>query len=259
MVDWVGLTVPFAYLGVLVGSLATFSSLYRKRKAAKSSALESWFPPHLQKNIYLSLLHLEQTEPGKDKSVTVPDSILKAALLRRATEDISRIISIRTGKQALATLLARGSVGDDLWQRFLRAEKEVEEELKDVVSEANALAPGWGQTIFQSANEITASQAVRIRYGELQAQAKVDREWWDKKRAGMQSDLMKEYHEKASAKGDSKVNSAAGSRRASTIASTVGGDEKKGSDEDAVLVEAGGPTAAGTGGGAAKKKKKGKK
>jgi len=32
MVDWVGLAVPFAYLGILVGSLATFSSLYRKRK-----------------------------------------------------------------------------------------------------------------------------------------------------------------------------------------------------------------------------------
>ena len=33
MVDWLSLAVPFAYLGVLIGSLATFSSLYRKRKA----------------------------------------------------------------------------------------------------------------------------------------------------------------------------------------------------------------------------------
>ena len=32
MVDLVGLAIPFAYLAVLVGSLATFSSLYRKRK-----------------------------------------------------------------------------------------------------------------------------------------------------------------------------------------------------------------------------------
>ncbi len=37
MVDWISLAVPFAYLGVLVGSLATFSSLYRKRKACKLS------------------------------------------------------------------------------------------------------------------------------------------------------------------------------------------------------------------------------
>ena len=33
MVDWVSLAIPFLYLTVLVGSLATFSSLYRKRKA----------------------------------------------------------------------------------------------------------------------------------------------------------------------------------------------------------------------------------
>ena len=65
----------------------------------------------------------------------VPDSVLKAALLRRATADIDRIISVRRDKQALSTLLARGSVGDDLWQRFQRAEKELEAELEDVVSE----------------------------------------------------------------------------------------------------------------------------
>lgn len=36
MVNWLNLMVPFAYLGVLIGSLATFSSLYRKRKARTS-------------------------------------------------------------------------------------------------------------------------------------------------------------------------------------------------------------------------------
>ena len=131
MVDWISLAIPFAYLGILVGSLATFSSLYRKRKARKAASLEPWFPPHLQRNIYLSLLHLEP-EPGSPK---VPDSVLKAALLRRATEDIKRILEVRNAKQALANLLQRGSVGDDLWQRFLRAEKEIEEELRDVVNE----------------------------------------------------------------------------------------------------------------------------
>ncbi len=33
MVTWTSLTIPFAYIGVLVGSLITFSYLYRKRKA----------------------------------------------------------------------------------------------------------------------------------------------------------------------------------------------------------------------------------
>lgn len=100
---------------------------------ARAATLAPWFPPHLQRNIYLSLLHLEPEE-GKEKA-KVPDSVLRAALLRRAVEDINRIIQVRTAKQACSTLLQRGSVGDDLWQRFLRAEKEMEEELRDVVME----------------------------------------------------------------------------------------------------------------------------
>lgn len=32
-IDWVGLSVPFAYIVVLAGSLVTFSSIYRKRIA----------------------------------------------------------------------------------------------------------------------------------------------------------------------------------------------------------------------------------
>lgn len=39
MVNWLSLAVPLAYLGVLIGSLATFSSLYRKRKARTSRSL----------------------------------------------------------------------------------------------------------------------------------------------------------------------------------------------------------------------------
>ena len=155
MVDLVGLAIPFAYLAVLVGSLATFSSLYRKRKAggfpyseyvrrelkrttARSTSLEPWFDPHVQRNIYLSLLHLEP-QAGQDKATPVPDSILKAALLQRAAEDIRRILAIRGAKQPLSQLLQRGSVGDDLWQRFLRAEKEMEAEVRDVVEEVGAL------------------------------------------------------------------------------------------------------------------------
>lgn len=102
----------------------------------QSATLAPWFPPHLQRDIYLTLQHLEP-EGGQDKAPVVPESILRAALLRRAVEDIQRIIQVRTAKQACSSLLQRGSVGDDLWQRFLRAEKEVEEELRDVVLEVN--------------------------------------------------------------------------------------------------------------------------
>jgi translocation protein SEC66 len=105
---------------------------------AKAASLEPWFPRHLARDVYLSLLHMEQTEPGKEKPVTIPDSILKAALLRRAVEDIHRIISLRSSKNAIQILTQRGSVGDDLWQRFQRAEQEINEEAQDVVNEVSA-------------------------------------------------------------------------------------------------------------------------
>lgn len=138
MVDWVGLLIPIAYLTVLLGSLGTFSYLYRKRKAQKAASLEPWFPSHLQRNIYLSLLHIDPSDAstGSEKTLSkVPESIIKAALMRRAVEDIHRIIQVRNAKPALQTLLQRGSVGEELWQRFLRAEQEIEEEVKDVVNE----------------------------------------------------------------------------------------------------------------------------
>lgn len=137
---WTNLILPTVYLVIVTGSLYTFSSLYRKRKLAKAAQLEPWFPTHRQRDIYLSLLHLDPSEAsaGGDSEKTlskVPDSVLKAALLQRALEDIRRILQLRTSKPALQTLLQRGSVSDELWQRFQRAEQEMEAEVKDVVNE----------------------------------------------------------------------------------------------------------------------------
>ncbi|KAI0889993.1 Sec62/63 complex, subunit Sec66 [Annulohypoxylon maeteangense] len=227
-IDWLSLALPFAYITVLGGSLYTFSTIYRKRKASQSANLEPWFPSHLQRNIYLTLLHMEP-EPGQEKAPKVPDSVIRAALLRRAVEDIRRIIQIRTSKQALNTLLQRGSVGEDLNQRFTRAEKEIEEELRDVVTEANALAPGWGQTIFQSANEIAANTMLRTKLDEIESRAETDKEWWEKRREAIKKDFMRELDEESSTKGS-----------------------VKGSDDDAVLVDSGTP--ASTPGGSRKKK-----
>ncbi|KAL8798016.1 MAG: hypothetical protein Q9182_007030 [Xanthomendoza sp. 2 TL-2023] len=246
MVDWISVTVPFAYLGILVGSLATFSSLYRKRKSAKSSSLKPWFGPHLQRDIYLSLLHLEP-EVGKDKPSVIPDGVLKAALLQRAMEDIKRILEVRNAKQALSNLLQRGSVGDELWQRFLRAEKEIEAELRDVVEEANALQSGWGQTIFQSANEMHHNAILREKLNAIQDRGKVDKEWWMQEKAFIKSRFMKELEE--------------GKKENMKLALASSGD-RAGSDEDTVLVEGGGPAASGAASGPrseATKKRKGKK
>ncbi|KAI9834767.1 MAG: hypothetical protein M1819_002853 [Sarea resinae] len=260
MVDWIGLAVPFAYLSILVGSLATFSSLYRKRKAVKAASLSPWFPAHLQRNIYLTLLHLSPAETttsaNTTKTVAVPDSVLRAALLRRAVEDINRILSIRTAKTALTALLARGSIGDDLWQQFLIAEKEIEEELRDVVTEANAFAPGWGSTIFQTANEMVHQKIVRDKIEEVQKTKVEEGLWWEKRRQNIQEEFLKEL--------DGGEESAKEKEREKAVAAPTG--TTTGSEEDGVLVENGtgtpGTPAGGNAGSVGKaggKKKKGKK
>jgi translocation protein SEC66 len=147
------------------------------------------------------------------------------------------MLSIRNSKQALTTLLARGSVGDELWQRFLRVELEMKEELEDVVSEANALAPGWGQHIFQSANEMYQNSLLRKRIAEVQAQKEADREWWDRKRKETKEEFMKE------------LNGPEGEKGKGSGASTPARVEVASGDEGVV----------GDGVGGGKKKKKGKK
>ncbi|PGH10087.1 translocation protein SEC66 [Blastomyces parvus] len=250
MVNWLSLTFPIAYIGILLGSLATFSSLYRKRKAAKSTSLTPWFPPHLQRDIYLSLTYLHE-EPSTSKAASstkekkVPETVLKAALLRRAAEDIRRLIELRSQKPALSGLLQKGSVGDDLWQRFLRAEKEMEEEVRDVAAEANLFVPNWGSTIFQSANEMVVNNLLRGRIEEIQSTVKEEREWWDKKKASIQEGFMKELEADSSTK---QTSTGSGSAQI----------KQNSSDDDAVLVESGGP-AVGGGGSGKNKKKKGKK
>ena len=96
--------------------------------------------------------------------------------------------------------------------------------------------------IFQSANEINQNILLKARIGEMQAELDADKTWWANKRAGIQSQFMKELE------GDAEDAAAAVAPPAMTAT------KKANSDDDAVLVEAGGPAQAQGGG-----KKKGKK
>ncbi|KAK4889833.1 hypothetical protein LTR28_002707 [Elasticomyces elasticus] len=121
-------------------------------------------------------------------------------------------------------------------------------EIQDVVEEANAFSPDWGQLIFQSASEMANNALLRQRMTELQAKTREEKEWWDKKKAGIQSSFMKELE--SAEKPDSKKG---------PVVVPSAAPRKSSSDEDTVLVESGGPAGAlgGQAGGA--KKKKGKK
>ncbi|KAL1915378.1 uncharacterized protein VTP21DRAFT_6836 [Calcarisporiella thermophila] len=129
-------------------AMGTFSYFWRRK--GKSFKAEPWFGQHHERNEYITLL-------SKD----APDNHLKAALLRRATEDLRRVLRLREDKQALSQLLRNGAVGDDLWAQVLATEQEMNQELQEVVEEANALHEGWGEMIFQHANEIVQHERVK--------------------------------------------------------------------------------------------------
>ncbi|KAL8283632.1 hypothetical protein RQP46_005427 [Phenoliferia psychrophenolica] len=144
----VAVASAFAFIFFLFGSLALFSKIYRRRKANEAPP-PSWFGPHKSRDLYVSLLSLEPTPP---------QPILVAALLRRAVDDVKLIWGVRDQKAALANLLAKGQIGDDTWERFLAAEKELEAEIVEVVGEANAFVEGYGQQIFPLASEMATHE-----------------------------------------------------------------------------------------------------
>lgn len=79
---------------------------------------------------------------------------------------------------------------------------------------------------------------IRERLADIQSTSQAEKEWWEKRKAEIQSDFMKELDEEKKAAAEASAKPPA----------------KVGSDDDAVIVESGGPAAsAGKG-----KKKKGK-
>ncbi|KAJ9615653.1 Translocation protein S66 [Cladophialophora chaetospira] len=266
------LLLPLAYLSILIGSMATFSHLYRTRQVTAKLRLAPYFPPHTSRNIYLSLLHLQDS----DKDAKVPDSVLRAALFARACDDIRRMLEIRTRKPALAALLQRGVVGDEIFQRLTRAEQEIEIEAKDVMAEANALSgsggaagtPGtWGQTIFQSANEYVQNAILREKIDSIKAGLPAEKERWEQTRESARRELLGDSQGAASATAPAIPPALPGfpapvEQQGSDKAVRVTAGS---SDEDGVIVET--PAAdlptpdggTGGGGGGKNKKKKNKK
>ncbi|KAF8797960.1 hypothetical protein BYT27DRAFT_7236898 [Phlegmacium glaucopus] len=143
--------VPVAYIIIVFGGLFIFSHFYRKHTSTR--VYEPYFPSHPERNAYVTLL--QKTDPPAS------DALLKSALLRRAMADVQRVLRIREDKPALQNLLQKGSIGDDLWNSLLSAEKELEAEIMEVVSEANSFVDGWGQVIFPTANEMLANEKMR--------------------------------------------------------------------------------------------------
>lgn len=155
--------VPIGYVATLVVSMLVFSRIYRRRSAINmAKSYQPWFPEgHEARDIYQTLVAADPP---------APEAVLKAALLNRAMTDVRRIMRMRDDKQALGTLLQKGSIGDETMARFALAEKELEAEILDVVSEANTFREGWGQLIFPTASEMVAHLKHKEVYYDIQRQ-----------------------------------------------------------------------------------------
>ncbi|EWC48048.1 hypothetical protein DRE_02627 [Drechslerella stenobrocha 248] len=230
---------PVLYILVIVGSMATFSSLYRKRKAQAAASMEPWFPQSLSRDIYLTLLHLPDT-PNPPK---IPDSVLRAALLQRAMDVIQKAITVRNSKGPLQTLLQRGSVGDDTWAQFLQAEQTVDAELKEIAEDAMALSTQnqpWAQFIFQTAAEMVTNERLRAKLEEQNIKSQEWAEWWSKKTEKVRSEFLASEGVADAVAPATSPNPANVLMAGKAAAAEVVPERRAGnhSDEDGVLVEA---------------------
>ena len=94
--------------------------------------------------------------------------------MQRACADVRRVLRLREDKPAAQALLQKGSIGDDLWNSILAAEKEMEAEILEVMHEANSFMHGWGQFIFNSAGEMVQNEKTRKLledYGKIKEEA----------------------------------------------------------------------------------------
>jgi translocation protein SEC66 len=162
---------PIAYFVVLVGSIFLFSIYYRHRKALQSQPLDPWFTNNHQRDVYLSLIHLENPP--------CPSSLLKAALFNRAHKDIRRVYNLRDAKQSANALLQKGCLNELTMQVLNAAQTELNAEIQDVIAEAKGLGgDGWGSTIMAQANEAHQRELMvkMIEQGRKYA-AKRDEKW----------------------------------------------------------------------------------
>jgi translocation protein SEC66 len=166
--------VPYTYLSNLPSGLALKPSQTKscptilRRFPAAILTTEPWFPTHRSRDLYISLLSHQQSPPETTPpQPLVDDKLLMSALLLRAAEDVRRIHRLRVSKQALAALIQSGSLNEDVQARLGAAEKEMEAEVVDVVSEANSYRPGWGGWIFSSASEMVGRDKIKEILGNM--------------------------------------------------------------------------------------------
>jgi flagellar biosynthesis component FlhA len=118
--------------------------------------------------------------------------LLVQCLMKRAMHDVKNIAEIQQQKGTLLSLVKTGSIGEEVWNRFLDRERSLNTECGMVAAEAEVLKPGWSQTIFQQAGQLLQVELQREKERERQqeeAQKKSKMEW-ERNQAQKETDEM---------------------------------------------------------------------
>ncbi|KAL2912971.1 Translocation protein S66 [Polyrhizophydium stewartii] len=159
------LWLPLVYVTSLAVLFALFAR-YNKGRQLQHNQSSSYFPLHTAKYEYEELA--EQFSPEDPFG----QMVLISSLMKRAVEDVRRVLKIREEKPPLQQMVRDGIVGEELFDRIVRAEQELEAELQMVMEDAEMYREGWGKTIFQEASQIAQQQIQQI--WQAQAQARLE-------------------------------------------------------------------------------------
>ncbi|KAH3680900.1 hypothetical protein WICMUC_000043 [Wickerhamomyces mucosus] len=158
-VSKISVFTPLIYVTVLITALVLFSNFYRKRRFNELYKRQPFFGDNLPKELYFQL---------KNNNLKVNEKVLKAALLRRGAESIRRTIKLKEVTPFITSLYQRGSIGDELWERFQTATKLEELEVQEIIRETEQYKKGWVQKFVPLLQEICFNEALRRRYAAIE-------------------------------------------------------------------------------------------
>jgi hypothetical protein len=117
--------LPILYVA---GLLVVLTTVVKAIKGKSQVALleSSYFPLHREKLEYEELSEQYSPDDMNGKKV------LAVALMKRAMESVSRVLRLREEKPPLKQMVRDGVIGEELWDKLVVAEQEIEHEMSDV-------------------------------------------------------------------------------------------------------------------------------
>lgn len=120
--------LPICYvIGLLVFLYLAGTLIRGKPKDSFDHSLKgNYFPVHREKLEYEELS--EQYSPDDPNG----SRVLHVALMKRAMETVRRVLRLREEKPPLQQMVRDGVIGENLWEKLLAAEADIESEIQEV-------------------------------------------------------------------------------------------------------------------------------